>query len=118
MSSQFCDCELVRTWIHSPAECPKKAMTTVDGVCSIAIGRQSPVSHPPHYNQGKIEVIEFIEDKKLNFHRGNAVKYISRAGIKNKDKEIEDLEKAIWYLRREIINLKGESIRPNDMGTE
>lgn len=64
------------------------------------------VNHPSHYNDGKIEVIDFIEDKKLNFHRGNAVKYIARAGKKNKDKEVEDLQKAIWYLNREIERLK------------
>ena len=78
------------------------------------------VTHPQHYNQGKIEVIEFIEDKKLNYHRGNAIKYISRAGIKNKDKEIEDLRKAIWYLQREIATIEASNsgtavIKPNDM---
>lgn len=46
------------------------------------------VDHPSHYNNGKIEVIDFIEDKNLNFHRGNAIKYIPRAGLKNKDTEI------------------------------
>lgn len=66
------------------------------------------VNHPSHYTDGKIEVISFIEDKGLNFHRGNAVKYISRAGKKDQTKEIEDLEKAIWYLQREIKRLKGE----------
>jgi hypothetical protein len=62
------------------------------------------VNHPSHYTDGKIEVIEFIEDKKLNFHRGNAVKYISRAGKKDPKKELEDLNKAKWYLEREITN--------------
>lgn len=64
------------------------------------------VNHPSHYTDGKIEVIDFIEDKKLNYHRGNAIKYISRAGKKHKNKEIEDLQKAIWYLNREIDRLK------------
>ena len=64
------------------------------------------VNHPSHYTDGKIEVIDFIEDKNLNYHRGNAVKYISRAGKKNPDKEIEDLEKARWYINREIERLK------------
>ncbi len=58
------------------------------------------VNHPSHYNDGKIEVIEFIEDKKLGFCLGNAIKYISRAGKKHKDKEVEDIKKAIWYLNR------------------
>lgn len=73
------------------------------------------VNHPSHYNQGKIEVIEFIEDQKLGYHKGNAVKYICRAGKKDKSKEKEDLEKAIWYLKRELELLKGNPRRPNDM---
>ena len=53
-------------------------------------------------------VIDFIEDKCLNFHRGNAVKYIARAGKKNPEKEIEDLKKAAWYINREIERLENE----------
>ena len=64
------------------------------------------VNHPSHYNDGKIEVIDFIEDKQLNFHRGNAVKYIARAGKKDKAKEVEDLKKAQWYIEREIKKLE------------
>ena len=66
------------------------------------------VNHPAHYTDGKIEVIDFIEDKGLNFHRGNAVKYISRAGKKDPAKEIEDLKKVVWYLNREIVRLEKE----------
>ncbi len=65
-----------------------------------------PVSHPAHYTDGKIEVIEYIEDKGFGFHIGNAIKYLSRAGKKDPDKEIEDLKKAIWYINRRIENLK------------
>lgn len=64
------------------------------------------VNHPSHYTDGKIEVIEFIEAKNLNYHKGNAIKYICRAGKKDPQKEIEDLQKAIWYINREIRNLK------------
>ena len=67
------------------------------------------VNHPKHYNDGKIEVISFIEDKNFNYHRGNAIKYICRAGKKNKDTEVEDLNKAIWYLNREIERINGNS---------
>lgn len=67
------------------------------------------VNHPSHYTDGKIEVIDFIEDKNLNFHRGNAVKYIARAGKKNPEKEVEDLEKAVWYTNREIQRISGQS---------
>lgn len=64
------------------------------------------INHPSHYTDGKIEVIDFIEDKQMNFHRGNAIKYIARAGKKNKETEIEDLEKAAWYINREIQRLE------------
>lgn len=64
------------------------------------------INHPTHYNQGKIEVIEALEDWNLNFHRANAVKYIARAGKKDPSKEIEDLKKAIWYLNRDIIRME------------
>ena len=73
------------------------------------------VNHPSHYTDGKIEVIDFIEDKGLGFCLGNAVKYISRAGKKYPDKEIEDLEKAIWYIKRRIKELKsGEPEKINE----
>lgn len=64
------------------------------------------VNSPSHYTDGKIEVIDYIEDKKLGFCLGNAIKYISRAGKKDKDKEVEDCKKAIWYLKRHIKNLE------------
>jgi hypothetical protein len=65
----------------------------------------SKVDHPSHYNSGKIEVIDAIEDWNLNFSRGNAIKYIARAGLKDKSTEIEDLQKALWYIQREIKRL-------------
>ena len=60
------------------------------------------INHPAHYTDGKIEVIDFIEDKKLPYHLGNVIKYISRAGKKSPDTELEDLKKAQWYLNRYI----------------
>ena len=63
------------------------------------------VNHPKHYNDGKIEVIDFIEDKKLGFCLGNAIKYICRAGKKDKNKEVEDIQKSIWYLNRYLENI-------------
>jgi len=59
-----------------------------------------PVNHPYHYKVGGIETIDFIEAKDLNYNMGNAVKYISRADHKGNKKQ--DLEKAVWYLNREI----------------
>jgi hypothetical protein len=66
------------------------------------------VNHPAHYNVGKIEVIDAIEDWQLGFHLGNAVKYIARA--QHKENEEEDIKKAIWYLNRfiELKSKKGE----------
>lgn len=66
--------------------------------------KHDPVNHPSHYTQYPHEVIEFTEH--MNFNKGNAVKYISRAGFKDVDKEIEDLEKAAWYINREIELVK------------
>ena len=66
------------------------------------------VNHPPYYADGKIEVIDFIEDKQLGFHLGNAVKYIARAGKKDPEKKSEDLRKAIWYINRYIEQLWDE----------
>lgn len=64
-----------------------------------------PVNHPSHYTAYPgIEVIQLTEH--LNFCRGNAVKYIARAGLKSDSDEIQDLEKARWYIDREIARLK------------
>jgi len=61
------------------------------------------VDHPVHYNTGKMEVIDIIEDWKLDFHCGNAVKYIGRH--KHKGNPKQDIEKAIWYLQRYLETL-------------
>ena len=57
---------------------------------------------PAHYTHGSIEVWDFIRDQELNYFRGNAIKYICRAGLKSADTEIEDLKKAIHYLENEL----------------
>ena len=72
--------------------------------------KNDPVNHPSHYTDGKIEVIDFIEDKKLPFHLGNAVKYIARAGKKDPTKTIEDLQKAVWYINRYIQTMITASV--------
>lgn len=64
------------------------------------------VDHPEHYGgDSTYETIKVIEAWNLDFCLGNAVKYISRAGKKDKSKTIEDLQKAIWYLERKIKQL-------------
>lgn len=67
------------------------------------------VNHPSHYAEGRnYEPINVIIDWGLDFALGNTIKYISRAGRKDPDKMIEDLEKARWYLDWEIKYQKGE----------
>lgn len=62
------------------------------------------VNNPAHYTSYVgLEIIDLTEQ--MNFNRGNAVKYIARAGLKNKETEIEDLQKARWYIDREIARL-------------
>ena len=75
---------------------------------------ENAVNHPS-YDQGKIEVIDFIEDKGLGFNLGNCIKYIARAGKKNPDKRIEDLKKARWYLDREIHKEEQKHGHQNDI---
>lgn len=65
------------------------------------------VNHPPHYKAGGIETIDFIEAKDLNYRLGNVIKYVARAGKKHTD-PVQDLEKALWYLQREI-NVRKEA---------
>ena len=65
--------------------------------------RADPVNHPPHYTQGGIETIDFIEAKQLGYNLGNVVKYVTRSAHKGARRQ--DLEKAQWYLNRELSNL-------------
>jgi hypothetical protein len=66
------------------------------------------VNNPLHYGgaDNPYEAIKVIEAWELDFHLGNTVKYISRAGKKETDKELQDLKKALWYLQRRIDNLQ------------
>ena len=68
--------------------------------------KKEMVNHPSHYNMGKYEAIDVIEDWGLGFNLGNTVKYISRAG--HKDNILQDLKKALWYLDREIKRIEKE----------
>jgi len=66
--------------------------------------KHDPVNHPSHYTShpSGVECIDITEH--FNFNLGNAIKYVWRAGLKGKT--IEDLEKAIWYIQREIERRK------------
>lgn len=63
------------------------------------------VNHPPHYNAHPSGVECITVTEHMNFNLGNAVKYIWRAGLKS-DAPVTDLEKAAWYINREITRLK------------
>ncbi len=65
---------------------------------------------PQYYKRGSIEVWDFIRDQDLNYHLGNAVKYICRAGYK--DDPISDLSKAIHYLTNELEHVTNDHTRP------
>ena len=69
----------------------------------------SNVEHPKHYNVGNCEVIDVINDWKLGFNLGNAIKYIARAEHKNN--KTEDLEKAIFYIKYEIERSKQNELQ-------
>ena len=73
---------------------------------SLEENKKEMVDHPKHYNMGKYEAIDVIEDWNLGFNLGNTIKYISRAG--HKDNILQDLKKALWYLDREIKKLEKE----------
>jgi hypothetical protein len=67
-------------------------------------GTQDNVNHPPHYKAGGIETIDFIEAKSLNYNLGNVIKYITRSDLKGN--KLEDLQKAQWYLNREVQTME------------
>lgn len=68
---------------------------------------QDNTNTPSHYNNGKgYDVIDFCNDYNLNFNRGSAIKYLAKAG--KKENEIEDLKKAIDFIKREIKHLENK----------
>lgn len=97
-------------WLDKKKQKPSKILDAVQEMKSTLdaldkIKDVDPVNHPPHYKSGGIETIDFIEAKDLNYRLGNVIKYVSRAGRKNSD-PVQDLEKAAWYLQREIAARK------------
>lgn len=74
--------------------------------------KSDPVNHPSHYTQYPVEVIELT--RHMSFTRGNAVKYVARAGFKGgPEKELEDLKKAKWYLDDDIKQLEKKLAEKN-----
>lgn len=74
----------------------------------------SEINHPSHY-AGRIEAIDFIEAHGLNFNLGNVIKYVTRAGRKNTESAQEALQKASWYIQREIWRLEREKITDDEI---
>ena len=66
------------------------------------------MDNPSHYTRGSIEVWDLIRDQGLNYFRGNAIKYICRAGFKSPHTTIEDLKQAIHYLENELQHTLSE----------
>ncbi len=79
-----------------------KPRTDYIDLYSLEANHGDPVSHPAHYQGKGYEVLDIIDDFGLNFNLGNAIKYILRAGNKNPELKEEDLEKALFYLKREV----------------
>ncbi len=77
---------------------------------------------PSYYRRGKTQVWDFIRDQGLNFHLGNVIKYVSRAGYKTngltQDTDITDLQKAIHYLQNEIEFRTSERVQRSLSGTK
>ena len=64
--------------------------------------QENSINHPSYYNQG-IEAIDYIESHNMNFNLGNVIKYITRC--EHKENKVKDLEKAKWYIDREIAKV-------------
>ena len=100
-----------------PCQCPPIKVVQVNNMP----GHRNPppppekeqVNHPQHYGgqDNPYEAIKVIDAWELGFSLGNTVKYISRAGKKGKDKELEDLRKALWYLQHHIETLEEDRVR-------
>jgi len=74
----------------------------VQGGKPVKMEKYNDIDKAKHYNQGKYEAIDVIEDWELNFNLGNAIKYIDKCN--HKGNKVKDLQKAIWYLQREITS--------------
>lgn len=89
------DCPYTFRWV---CQCEAVCQNTGQSL----LGRDEKIDHPSHYGgaDNPYEVIKVIEAWQLGFYLGNAVKYIARAGKKDKATLVEDLKKAKWYLDR------------------
>lgn len=83
---------------------------TVDEAMDLLDKGREAVNHPSHYNADPsgIECIEIVRHR--NFNIGNAIKYLWRAGLKDGNKDVQDLKKAIWYIEDEIKRLEDGNV--------
>lgn len=72
--------------------------------------KSESVNHPKHYNSHPSGVEAIVICEHMNFCVGNAIKYLFRAD--HKGNALEDLEKARWYVEREIARRKRAVARP------
>lgn len=93
------DCSCARSYGELRAEAEHRRQEVLGAATDM-------VNCPPHYRLLKPEPIDVIESWGVNFHIGQVIKYVARAGKKDPAKHVEDLKKAAWYLEREIARVE------------
>lgn len=80
-------------------------------------GLNDPVNHPPHYTSDPsgVECIQITQHR--NFCIGNAIKYLWRAGLKDSAPQVQDLQKAVWYINQEIERIQNAQTQIVDAAT-
>lgn len=107
------NCDLYKKRKSSHMHIEKMAKAVCDNMK--AIGHESTeylkdddVIKPSHYKAGEFDVIAFCQKHNLSFDVGNVIKYVTRAGKKKDNSELQDLNKAMEYLKRRIEFVKGD----------
>ena len=105
-------CSIRKACIYDNEQCPLYTMegncwdddSKIDRFYEILFGKETPTDpiKPDYYNDSKISPIDVIEDWKLDFCLGSALKYIKRAGKKEGNSLLQDLKKVKWYIERKI----------------
>lgn len=96
-------------WIPFPVDSVQATEALAEDEIALSKVKPYDMIEPKHYTEVGISPLEVIElNTHLTWSKGNAVKYILRAGLKPGNSEIQDLEKALWYLTHEIERIKGE----------
>ena len=106
---KFSDEETVAEFLKKDLLGPKteEEKSLDEALESFNYGFKTDIIHKsPHYNHGKIEAIDVIEDWGLNFSQGNILKYLCRAGKKSGEEFLKDLKKMQYYVNREVSRLE------------